>query len=304
MRSYASGMPADNDPTSATPISLKQFFESTPPGTWVVVADLAETETSRTPVPPPRVATRLRNSKLPDLQLHCDSDDCKGARTFYTQEELAVKENESKQLFVSYFCRNCRMSVKTYAIQARRIVGDAEVFKYGEFPAFGPPLPSKLIALIRPEWGYFLKGRRAENQGLGIGAFAYYRRVIESQKNRILDELIKAAGRLSASQELINELEEAKRNIQFKKAIEGVKHGMPPALLIEDTNPLTLLHSALSIGLHGETDEECLAAATDIRIVMAELAERLDAIVKEHSELKESVARLLKKNSSSRDRAE
>lgn len=107
-----------------------------------------------------------------------------------------------------------------------------------------------------------------------------------------------AAKKLSAPQELIDELEGAKRNSRFKNAIEGVKHGVPPALSIEGTNPLTLLHSALSIGLHGESDEECLAAATDIRVVMAELADRLSSILKEQSELKESVARLLKKRSS------
>lgn len=295
-------MPPEKESAPAVPISLKEFFESTPPGTWAVVGDVAEPPNHF--APPNSVSRRPKTSKLPDLRLHCDKDSCGGTRNFYTSAELELKGDESKQLFVSYFCRNCRASVKTFAIVALRRSDDKEahVFKYGEDPAFGPPLPSKLISLVRPEWEYFVKGRRAENQGLGIGAFAYYRRVIESQKDRILDELIRAAKKLAAHPDLINELEQVKRNIQFKNAIEGMKQGMPPALLIEGTNPLTLLHSALSIGLHGESDEECLAAATDIRLVMAELAERLASVLKEHSELKQSVARLLQKNNSSRDR--
>ena len=36
-----------------------------------------------------------------------------------------------------------------------------------------------------------MKGRRCGNLGLGIGAFVYYRRVVENQKSRILDEIIK-----------------------------------------------------------------------------------------------------------------
>jgi hypothetical protein len=36
-------------------------------------------------------------------------------------------------------------------------------------------------------------GRRAENQGMGIGAFAYYRRVVENQKNRIIAEIKRVA---------------------------------------------------------------------------------------------------------------
>ena len=193
------------------------------------------------------------------------------------------------------------MKLKEYAISGYRPRGseNVQVFKFGENPAFGPPLPSKLITMIRPEWDYFQKGRRAENQGLGIGANAYYRRVVESQKNRILDEIIKAAIKLGAPKELIADLEHAKQEIQFKKAIEGVSHALPKALMIADANPLTLLHVALSIGLHNETDEDCLAAATDIRIVLTELAERLSTVLKDETELKASVARLLKKTTSS-----
>ena len=42
------------------------------------------------------------------------------------------------------------------------------------------------MKLVGPDRDDFLKGRRCENQGLGVGAFIYYRRVVENQKNRIL----------------------------------------------------------------------------------------------------------------------
>jgi len=120
-----------------------------------------------------------------------------------------------------------------------------------------------------------LKGRRSENQGLGIGAFGYYRRVVENQKNRILDEVIKVSEKLGATKDLLGELRKAKDEGQFTKAIESIKHGIPQALLVDGHNPLTLLHSALSEGLHGQPDEECLALATSIRVVLTELADRL-----------------------------
>jgi hypothetical protein len=238
-----------------------------------------------------------RTARLPDLDLHCEQ--CDGVRAFSTASELVLAAQDGKELFVPYFCRNCRGGVKSYAIIAqRKAEGAAKMFKYGEVPAFGPPLPSKLIELIRPEWEYFLKGRRAENQGLGIGSFAYYRRVIDSQKNRILDEIMKAANKLGAAADVIEELQQAKQETQFTKAIDGVKHALPQALWIEGSNPLTLLYSALSIGLHGKSDKECLAAATDVRIVMTALAERLVSVLKDDNELKSAVARLVKHNSS------
>jgi hypothetical protein len=166
-------------------------------------------------------------------------------------------------------------------------------FKFGEFPAFGPPTPSRVISLIGPQKDLFLKGRRAENQGMGIAAFAYYRRVIEDQKNRIFDEIIKVCNRLSAGQAIIDELVKAKEETQFSKAVDAVKLAIPQALFINGHNPLTLLHSALSEGLHAQEDEECLEIATSIRLVMADFAERMGQALKDEAELSTAVSRLL-----------
>ena len=62
-----------------------------------------------------------------------------------------------------------------------------------------------------------------------------------------------------------------------------------------DRTPLTLLHPALSEGIHAKTDEECLELATSIRVVLIELAERIAAALKEEAELKSAVSRLIKK---------
>jgi hypothetical protein len=46
-----------------------------------------------------------------------------------------------------------------------------------------------------------------------------------------------------------------------------VKHGIPQARLINGHNPLTLLHNALSAGLHEQSDETCLELAQAVRVV-------------------------------------
>jgi len=140
----------------------------------------------------------------------------------------------------------------------------------------------------------FLKGRRCEIQGLGIGAFVYYRRVVEGQKNRILTEIIKVAQAISAPPEAIAALQAAQSEHRFNKAIDNVKDAIPQRLLINGQNPLTLLHAALSRGLHNHSDETCLELATDIRLILAELAELLGYALKDERELKEAVARLSK----------
>ena len=117
--------------------------------------------------------------------------------------------------------------------------------------------------------------RRSENQGLGIGAFGYYRRVVENQKGRLIEEIAKVAKRLGADSAALDKFERAANETQFSKAIDDTKGAIPQWLLVNGQNPLTLLHSALSEGLHAQADEECLELATSIRVVLTELAERI-----------------------------
>jgi len=168
------------------------------------------------------------------------------------------------------------------------------VQKLGENPPFGPPTPSRVFKLIGEEYReLFLQGRRSENKGLGIGAYAYYRRIVEHQKGRIIDEIRKVAEKLGASPETLKAFQDARTETQFSTAIEKIKTAIPQSLLIDGHNPLTLLHNALREGLHELTDEECLTLARSIRVVLIELAERISTALKEEAELKSAVSQLL-----------
>jgi len=233
---------------------------------------------------------------LPDVTLHCDTVACGGDRQYMSRQKVRLKisAEHTQDQFLAFACRNCVSSHKTYAVEIRSIENDeAVVFKYGEDPPFGPPLPGRLLKLAGNQREYLLKGRRCENQGLGIAAFAYYRRVVEDQKNLILSEIIRVSSALGAPQELLGELEAAKKERRFTQAIDGVKHGLPQALLVDGHNPLTLLHNALSEGLHDGTDGDCLQLATSIRIVLSDLVERLSQALKDDADLNKAIGRLL-----------
>jgi hypothetical protein len=147
--------------------------------------------------------------------------------------------------------------------------------------------------MIGPDKDLFLKGRAAESQGLGIAAFAYYRRIVEGQKNRLLDEVIRVARLLGAKAEIIATLEAAQNETQFSRAVEMVKDVIPPALMIKGHNPFTLLHGAISKDLHTATDEECGENATAIRVVLVNLAERMSDALKDERELTSALSHLL-----------
>jgi hypothetical protein len=73
------------------------------------------------------------------------------------------------------------------------------------------------------------------------------------------------------------------------------KDAIPESLRIQGHNPMTLLHDNLSTGLHAKADAECLEIAQAIRIVLAELAERLTNALKDEAELTKALGKLLNK---------
>jgi hypothetical protein len=277
------------DKSNLVPPSSKKrwedFLQSTPTETHEEIADLWEFHSSYN-------RWELRG---PDLLLYCTSEKCGGDRLFKTSETpFALSGWHHK--FLIYYCRNCGGSTKTYALWLKQGASNTAgglAYKIGEYPPFGPPTPARVITLIGPDREFFLSGRRAENHGFGIGAFAYYRRVVENQKGRIISQIGKVAQRLGASPEIVMKFEAAAVETQFSKAIEMVKSAIPSVLLVEGHNPLTLLHSALSEGIHAGTDGECLEIAQSIRIVLTDLAERISQVLKDQVELKTAVSKLL-----------
>ncbi len=280
---------AEDPKTNAAPPdkSLAEFLASTPPDAAERIADLG------------RYYSEGRHDLIylrkPDLRLYCDSEECQGLRFFRcTSEDVNISSTNWVFDYAHYTCRNCQKQNKIFSLALKRekeLSGSA--MKFGEIPQFGPPTPARVISLIGPDRELFLQGRRAENRGMGIGAFSYYRRVVESQKGRIIAGIARVAAKLGARPAILAAFNAAEKETQFSKAIDDVKDGIPDALKVGGHNPLTLLHKALSEGLHDHTDNECLEIAQEIRLVLTDLAERMSQALKEEAELQTAVSRLI-----------
>jgi hypothetical protein len=270
--------------------SIADFLEGTPPNRISHISDLSERKYLHT--------AYFDLMRTPEIQLHCPSDACNGVRFFRCVSGTGqrLKKGSYVFIYVTYKCSNCQKTEKIYSL-AVKLDEDAqptgELYKLGEHPTYGPPTPPKLVKMIGPDRDTFLKGRRCENQGLGIGAFIYYRRVVENQKNRILNEIIKVSESLSASPERIDILKKAVEETQFSKALDMAKGAIPESLLINGHSPIQLLHSALSEGVHALSDEECLELASSVRVVLGELSERLSQALKDKAELSKALSTLM-----------
>lgn len=238
----------------------------------------------------------FRRITWPDLRLHCKV--CAGERTFRNNSpEQVGRDKQFANAHPFYICGDCHEQTKNYALHVTLDDrGDGTLYKYGELPPFGIPVPNRLLRLFgNVDGSIFLKGRQCENLGHGIGAFSYYRRIVESHKNDIFNEIIKVAETVGAPQDLIDELEAAKVEISFAKSIGHIKTALPQGLLINGHNPLNALHGALSVGIHNESDEDCLAAAQAVRLVLSDLVEKIATLKQDNKQLNDAVQLLLSK---------
>ena len=271
-------------------ISLSELLVKKPPGTIWAVADLTRQVKDYS-----SYHLEIAN---PQVMLYCSNEKCRGPRMHVTvaPEYSPALKKGTGHVFLEAVCKNCDTITKTYAIILEVDKHDSKkglALKVGDHPAFGDRISPRFLRLLKKEdRELFLKGRRAGRFGLGIGALTYYRRVVENHKDRLLSEVLEVAKITNAPKEVIAAIQGAKRQTQFESAIESLKGIVPKALLIQGQNPLALLHAALSRGIHGLTDEECLEIATSMKEVLAAMSDRVSELLRDRSNLKEAVSKL------------
>ncbi|MFZ3214939.1 MAG: hypothetical protein WA192_02665 [Candidatus Acidiferrales bacterium] len=231
----------------------------------------------------------------PRIQLYCEVDD--GVRWFDPSfDKFECRRGETQ--FIKYTCRDCGQWAKVFAlilnpdVESRPTVLRAA--KLGEYPPFGSHVAKRLqVMLSETDLELYRKGLRTEREGHGIGAAAYFRRVVENQWKALVVKLRVAAEKRGSPLETLEVFEKALAQPQFSTAVELLKDVIPAKLLIlNGRNPLALLYRPLSMQIHDLSDEECLQQAADIRIVLNETFDNLSRILKDDETLKAAVSRL------------
>ncbi|MGD2097329.1 MAG: hypothetical protein PVG35_07080 [Desulfobacterales bacterium] len=268
-------------------VKFEDFLSKYPPGEAQAVSNLG---IKRSPNSIPILMK-------PRLKLHCPNSICGGVRFFDSYQTKKVPLSEKwTRIFLHYSCANCRTHSKIFAIMARwnTDIDEGEAIKIGEWPPFGPRVSARVISILGDHKDLFLMGCRSEIQGLGIGALAYYRKVIENQKDHLIDEIIRVMRRTGSADSHIEKLKSAKKEKQFKDAVELIGDALPQALLINGYNPLALIDQAISKGSYVDNDADALKLATALRKILSELAERVVRALEDQTELDEAVNFILK----------
>ena len=119
--------------------------------------------------------------------------------------------------------------------------------------------------LDRESCNWFYKSKVALADGLGIGAFAYFRRIIEKELIRMVDDI---AALTSADPALSALVAKHRAGTKPHLIYDDIYNYLPKSLQALEANPLKLLYQQTSEGLHNLSEVECLQKAKQIEIVL------------------------------------
>jgi hypothetical protein len=248
----------------------------------------------------------VRRVRQPSLNLLCTT--CRSEQTFQMTNSWDIPKEDALVMMGAhpavgrvfraiYFCAGCRKSWRLFYL---RFDEDGKyVVKIGQFPPWEISIDKNLSKTLGTHKENYSKGLACESQGYGIGAYAYYRRVVED----IIDALLDGIGDLmqeEEKQEYAAALAETKRTHIANDKIRLVKDLLPPSLRPDGMNPLELLYAELSKGIHDQNDEECLEAAAVVRSALVFMVNRVMEGKRQAKTFTENMRKLLRKKSKSK----
>lgn len=241
----------------------------------------------------------LNKIPKPPIKMHCAT--CRSDQTFLMINEYyhgrthANYPSGGEVVLAIYACAGCKNSHRHFLIKIAE--NRTSVQKIGQFPAWelkGDVNVEKLLGIHK---SYVRRGLVCESQGYGIGAFAYYRRIVEETIDTLLDQI---AGLLDG-QELATYSEAlalTKKTRVTADKIDLVKDLLPASLRPDEMNPLKVLHETLSQGLHAESDESCMENAEIVRNIMVFLATQIATAAEAKKSFTSGMRSLLAKKAS------
>jgi hypothetical protein len=244
-------------------------------------------------------ADALATIQVPkEVHFHCDHEKCGGIRRHVYERQDALWTQDGSYAFLRYGCTNCTTTLKIFGLKAEAVSSPKAGIctKIYQEPSFGEAIPKRLFEIIGEDnREFFLQARRAIARGLGIGAYAYYRRIVENTKFDLVSSVLRVAQATNSPSGQIDLLQKAQSERQFSKAIDLLRDAsaIPPVLLIDGHNPLVLLHDLLSEGIHKLPDAECLERARQAEIVLSETAGRMQVALTQRKNLKAAITSIM-----------
>jgi len=192
---------------------------------------------------------------------------CKSCNKYHVDFLLHIWSD--KQIPENEILMLSHMINKSDEVIKKMTESDAKIFieKVGIYPQRKITIDKELSKYFdRETSNWYFKALKSLNDGLGIGAFAYFRRIIEKELISIVNDLAHLnSGCSDKIQELLTKYSQ---NDKVYLLYENIFEYLPESLKILGDNPFQLLYKQTSEGLHSLTESECLKRADNINTLL------------------------------------
>lgn len=218
-----------------------------------------------------------------------DCPTCKKETTWTLRAKDYLGSNFSfSPQILDYRCELCKAHHVVFLLSHR----NQRLMKVGQFPPLSTKIPKNIETRLGPSSELYWKALVCRNQGFGVGALAYFRRVVEEKTNELIDVVAELAEAHGIGQADVEKLRSAKNEKTYDQKIRVAAPVVPKSLMPDGVNPLATLYSLLSEGLHARTEEECLQIVDDMRDVFEHVFGTLRAQIENQKQFVTKVQRL------------
>jgi len=247
----------------------------------------------------------MAHPNLPDMILR-DCSICEATPT-WARENPTVSNSSSPMgvgvgYVVQYVCTHCgKENIHLWFDQANTNRKNADgayggttrsVFrKLGQWPSQQIE-PDREIskALSQPLLDFFKKGLTSLNHGYGLGALAYFRRVVEDASTVLIDLFAERAA-AEGDQAAADTIRAAKGAGHVEDRLRTAADALPTSLRPGGVNPLSVLYTHYSRGIHGLSDDECLVIAQRLYFAMEYIFKNWRKQMEDAAEFRRTVQR-------------
>jgi hypothetical protein len=210
------------------------------------------------------------------------SRDCKkcGKETTWKFKGDLTGPTSGPYKLLAYDCFNCGQDNVKYLVVTMQ---SGDQIKVGQFPMQSVRVPSSIEKRLGPSADFYRKALTSRNEGYGIAAVAYFRRVVEDKTNELIDIVAEAAEAYSVPADEVKKIQAAKNEKTYEDKLKVAAEAIPEVLKPDGANPFQAMYSILSAGIHTQSEEECLQIADDTREIFDYLFDRLRTEITERT---------------------
>jgi hypothetical protein len=190
-------------------------------------------------------------------------------------------------------CKNCEKETVTYFLKISISEKGGTIIKVGQFPPL-ERAPSAILASVMDKNDKLLyrNALTCRNSNQGIGAVAYLRRIIENNIDKLFDLEAEELAKIDPNSPELAKLIDMKADKRFSAKVNYAADLLPKNVRIDGQNPIPVLHSLASQGLHGKSDDECTEIFDQCKLVFEYVIKRLKEAKDEDDSVKSAMKAL------------